>query len=646
MHRYVLAFVALVIGVIAISTVSAGSLTSAQRSAVISILQSFGVSESVLSNVRLALDGHSITPAPASVPTTSTTLARPGITSTSATGANTMEFLPGKDLTITGTGFAKYGSPKVYLAGERLAVISYTDTSVTVRTPSTVPTGKSYGLVITSGEATSQTASVFATGPGVTPPAPFVATTPQTATQTTTQTTQTQTNTQTTTTQTTQQQTQGPSAVTAPGQLSMRDLTYLGAFRGPDITAGMGQLGDSSSVSFRADGDPSGGSDGYPGSLYITNRGSVAEISIPAPSKSTSVGSLPSARQIQSTTNLMAGVSLGSNDRLGAVAWVSPRGTQATPKLYWTSYIYYNVSGDDYPSMGWADPSLSAPNATGLWHVGLKAPNWDSAFHGQKYGDYIIPIDQAWADQNTSGRSVLVGRLRGAGAFGGSMGPVLTAIAPWQDGNPPSAGANLGATPLMFFNNQQGHVGTDKTWMDWRWTGDPDYEYFSAGDSWRGGAWVVRNGKKALIMVARHGTFDNDPPVPYNGRDGGGGAVGSNTPPFCYGTGGVECPYGVAVTNYKGYHNGPYRPRIVFFDIDDLAKSAKGQLAPNKVLPYQVYDPGRNEWIWKDAGNSNDVAGIAYDSANGLLYIVQSGAYNPGGPGMPAYPVFHVYRVQ
>lgn len=428
-------------------------------------------------------------------------------------------------------------------------------------------------------------------------------------------------------------------------RLTPADLTYVGAFRVPetDVYAGMAAIDSPSSLSYRPDGDASGSGDGHPGSLFLSNGNKVAEITIPTPTKSSNVGSLNVARQIQAKNSITGGVNIGANDRFGAVAYVPAKGAQTSPKLYWTTFEYYNVSGRDYSSIGWADVNLT--NSVGQWHVGPPAgSDWDSPYHGQKYGDYLIPIDQAWADRYTGGKSLLAGRYREAGAAGGSMGPVLTAIAPWQDGNPPAPGASLSALPLMYFNTISQHT-SDTSWMEFRLNGDPDYTYYSAGDHWRGGAWIQRGTKKALVLGGRHGTYDGDPACSTASHgDGCHGAIGSTTPPYCYGEGGSTCPSPIGVSNSKGYHTGPYKPRLIFIDPDELADVAQGKRSPKSIDAYASFDPSK-DWPWTDSDRLNDIAGVAYDSNNGFLYVAQANAYRPGGGYSTPWPVIHVYKV-
>jgi hypothetical protein len=427
-------------------------------------------------------------------------------------------------------------------------------------------------------------------------------------------------------------------------RLMPSDLTYMGAFRVPATIAyeGMAAIDSTSSLSFRPDGDPSGPADGFTGSLFLSKSGYVSEITIPAPIKTSSATSLTVASQLQSVNGISGSAAWGTNDRFGGVAYMPAKGSQTSAKLYWSSFEYYNVDGTDYASVGWSDVNLSSPNGVGQWHVGPAAANWDSPYHGQKHGEYLIPVDQAWADQYTGGKSLLVGRYREAGAAGGSMGPVLTAIAPWQSGNPPSAGTNLAAVSLMAFNSISNHGG-DTSWMEFRINNDPDYQYYSAGDHWHGGAWVARGTKKAILIVGRHGTYDGDPMCPKtNYGDGCGGGINTNTPPYCYG-GTADCP-GIAVTNNKGYHTGPYKPRFLFIDPDELAQVAQGTRAPNSIDAYNMYDP-TNDWPWKDSDNMHDVAGAAYDSNGGYLYVAQANGYRPGGGSSAPWPIIHVYKV-
>lgn len=433
----------------------------------------------------------------------------------------------------------------------------------------------------------------------------------------------------------------------AAEKLNPTDLTYLGAFKVPTLPIIYGNAsndGYPSGLSYRSGGDPGGDQDGFPGSLFFSNQFKVGEITIPKPVISSDFTKLNQATQIQSTNDVTGGKACSSCDFMGGVAYLDAKGSQTTPKLYWTAYEYYNVDSTDYNSIGWSEITLQSLNAQGSWHVGPPFSTGGQAYHGNKYGDYIFPVDQEWAEKNLEGRSLLVGRFREGGTYNGSSGPVLTAIAPWEDGNPkgtpPPNGASLSATPLMYFANNP-----STSWNKFRILNDPYYTYFSAQDKWNGGAWVQKGGKKAIVIVGRHGSYDG---TKYTDickivADGNNGCVldSHGYGPHCYGFGGTDCPGPIATNNYKGIHTGPYYPTILFIDPEDLVS---GEKSHNEVGAYASYNPSK-DFVFIDPKGDNHLGGVAYDSINGLLYIMQSNVYRPGGLGTTPYPIIHVYQV-
>lgn len=436
----------------------------------------------------------------------------------------------------------------------------------------------------------------------------------------------------------------------AAERLQPSDLTYLGAFLLPTTTffEAMGEQGypQTSGMTFNPNGNNGAGS------IFIIGRGGrVAEISIPSPKMS----SLSTATVLQSSLSPFSYSAALQNDATAGIAYMTARGSQTSPKLYFGSFEYYNTDATDYNSLGWANTTLSNPQTAGLWHVGPPAgSNSDAWNHGVKSGEYLITAPQAWADQYTNGRSLLIGRTREAAGAGGSSGPVLLATAPWASGNPPAAGTALPATPLMYFyTNVVTAQGTSTSWQSWRMFNDPDWTYWSPGDRVNGGAWVDRGGKRALILGLRHGLFKNDPVQPTYGSDGSHGGFKADptgkTPAFCYGEGGVQCPWGIALTSNKGYHNGPYGARLAFVDIADLESVATGTKSPQTVTAYNVYnlmnDFGKPTGTKQDRTGSHDVVGVAYDENSGRLYVGQSNGNDPNGHPLPAWPVIHVYQV-
>lgn len=434
----------------------------------------------------------------------------------------------------------------------------------------------------------------------------------------------------------------------AAERLQPSDLSYLGAFLVPTTTffEAMGEQGypQTSGMTF----NPSG--NGGTGSIFIIGRGGrVAEINTPIPKLST----LNTATVLQSSMSPFSYSASLQNDATSGIAYMTARGSQTSPKLYFGSFEYYNTDGTDYNSLGWANTTLSNPQTAGLWHVGPTASgNVDAWNHGVKSGEYLIAVPQAWADQHTNGRSLLIGRMREAAGAGGSSGPVLLATAPWASGNPPAAGTALPATPLMYFyTNVVTPKGSSVNWQSWRLTNDPDWSYWSPKDRSTGGAWIDRGGKRALVMGFTHGTFDNDPVQPKYGNDGAHGGFADDpsgkTPPYCYGDGTMCSSSGG--TGNKGYAAGPYRARLAFIDIADLEATAAGTKDPRTVTAYNVYNLmtnfGQPAGTKQDRTGYNDVVGVAYDENTGKLYVGQANGNDPNGHPNPAWPVIHVYQV-
>lgn len=96
--------------------------------------------------------------------------------------------------------------------------------------------------------------------------------------------------------------------------------------------------------------------------------------------------------------------------------------------------------------------------------------------------------------------------------------------------------------------------------------------------------------------------------------------------PYCYGDG-AEC--GDPDHAAKGEHAYPYVPYLWLYDINDLIRVKNGQTAAWSVRPY--------------AHGQSPVkfSGVAYDRANGLLYLPRIGAASNG-----VNPRINVFRIQ
>ena len=146
-----------------------------------------------------------------------------------------------------------------------------------------------------------------------------------------------------------------------------QSFEYLGAFRlpggeDPPLTfAYGGQRHD-----LHPDGDAGGGTDGFPGSLFVMGHdriaygglpdgGQVAEVSIPQPVISENIEDLNTAEFLQDFQDVFAGyfTNLEEIPRVGMVYLNAP---QTGPKIHFTWGQHLQEPGD--PSNGWFDPKV------------------------------------------------------------------------------------------------------------------------------------------------------------------------------------------------------------------------------------------------------------------------------------------------
>jgi len=377
-------------------------------------------------------------------------------------------------------------------------------------------------------------------------------------------------------------------------------LAYQGAFVYPsgDEWAYSGHA-----LAYYPAGDP-GSTDSYPGSLYAAGHtwyDLVGEISIPAPVASTNFDALPRASALRSPADITGGWidDCAYNDdceyrEVDGLAYLPNVG-----KIAWNLNDWYNVGGYDQDSLGWSD--LDMAGAQGVWHIGAR-PSSDDLFHNNRTSDYLFPAPQSFADENLEGKWLIAGKHREAGAFGGSQGPTLYALAPWEDGSPPTSGQNLDALALLYYPEIYACVN------------DPaecHFPGYRAADSWGGGAWVQSGGQSAVLIFGRKGLGDS-----------------------CYGEP-AECG-GDPCRPSKGYHAYPYESRILFYDPEEIKAVLAGTKEPWEVLPYDVYSPADVML----GGECATLGAAAYDRERGLLYVAEREA-GPSGE-----TVVHVWSVQ
>ena len=236
-------------------------------------------------------------------------------------------------------------------------------------------------------------------------------------------------------------------------RLMPEDLIYKGAFLFPegenDEWAYSGHA-----LAYYPNGDSGGSADGYPGSLYAAGHAHidyVGEISIPAPAYGDNLTDLPRARVLQAPADITG----GWKDNCTYTPECEYRevdGLEYLPgieKIAWNLRDWYNVTEDnDQDSLGWSD--LDMTNAQGVWHIGQRN-GIDDVFHNGKTCNYLFKAPQSFADSYLDGKWLIAGNHREAGALGGSQGPTMFALAPWEDGNPPASSQNLDALALVYY---------------------------------------------------------------------------------------------------------------------------------------------------------------------------------------------------
>ncbi len=394
------------------------------------------------------------------------------------------------------------------------------------------------------------------------------------------------------------------------GVLRSSDLVYQGAFAYPTAEE---WTYSGQAMAYYPSGDPSGEDDGYPGSLFAGGSMNdetgdlVGEIDIPAPVSADNFASLPTARVLQSLTDITGGIKDNCTYNEECI-YRDMDGLAYLPsidKVIWNLNDWYNTSAYDQDSLGWSDTDLS--NAQGAWHIG---PRGNEVYHVAKSCDYLFLAPQSFADTHLGGMRLIAGNTRNAGANGGSQGPTLYASAPWNYSPQPNPGQAIDALALLYYRERVNCV-----WDEWPdinespTAGQCDFPDYRGNDHWRGGAWIDLNGKAGIIIVGRKGLGDN-----------------------CYAD--TEC--GDACDDSQGYHAYPYQPQMLFYDPQDIVDVISDAVDPWTVLPAETYSL---ESHFFNPGCASAGA-VAYDESRGIVYVAEQEA------GPYGETAVHVWKVQ
>ncbi len=377
------------------------------------------------------------------------------------------------------------------------------------------------------------------------------------------------------------------------------DFVYLGAFRLPDETSGDTKWnGGGRGMTFRADGDPTGDQDGFPGSLIShgkTDKSMISEFSIPKPvvSSTKNIDELPVATTLQGFVEITGGrQSSGlTTPTLSDIHVVQIQDEPKLSKLYWVMYNYY-CAPDDELTFGCCELNFSQLNSQGAWNLGNIASNATSR--------YLFKIPEQFSKNYISGHTIAAGRCRV-----GSLGPTLYAVKPWAAQALPYSGSAMDTVELLRYKSPYSVFN------------------FSYNDELTDGVWVASYSKQAVIIGGRKG--------------------------FRTAASGMETYGDLQPDDHgsKGYHSNPDYSAMLFYDPVLFSKVIQGDLTSNEIQPYAVFN--LHDYMFNSierAGHHfqryTGIGGMAFDDERYILYVSEpevEGLFSPGKP------IIHVFLV-
>ncbi|MEM7342105.1 MAG: hypothetical protein AAF467_25920 [Actinomycetota bacterium] len=379
----------------------------------------------------------------------------------------------------------------------------------------------------------------------------------------------------------------GPGA--ANGALSGADLSYVGAFMVP--AAGTGEPTFSyggRAAAYDPDGDL-GSDDGFDGSLYITGIAEntfVGEVSVPRPeAHDGSPEGLPTAQILQPLadvtggrgTTFVGGTAQGGNDdfRIGGLEIVAGPDGR---RLHWTAWQHTNTADNDVAGHGHSSLDLSNPSPQGPWYL--------ADYLNTNTAGYLFAVPDDFATSVGLASPALVAGFQAAEDSGSqSDGPPFFGYSPPASAEP---GTRLNAVELASFPPPSRAIAG-----------------FDARNVAPGADWVTAsNGRRAIVTA-----------------------------------GNAEELRSVSCEEVEQRDPASFGPRLQFFEPDDLARVAAGDIEPWAVAPYATVDV--SEHLIDTCGMQ--LTSLSFDATTGRLYLVQVLAHTGGG--FDRLPVVHVFQV-
>jgi hypothetical protein len=384
-------------------------------------------------------------------------------------------------------------------------------------------------------------------------------------------------------------------------------ITYLGAFKVPDTddgTYGTFNYSDAA-IAYYPNGDSTGAADGFPGSVFINSHpyaSKVAELTIPAPSTSRTLSSLPVAQILQPFASVKnaAGFIMG-------MTYIASENR------------FYYSSSDDYldggcmainlaspampPALGSFGPNLNSPATQGAWYLSVNG----TVLHPYQTSRYLMEVPKSAADASFGGRTLMSGRHRG---WCSTNGPQLYSWAT-VGASPPAAKTAIPAKTVLQY-------GTDAQ----------SVSGFSPTNNYQGAVWLTSGSQSAVVIS---GVMEYDTARAYYGYDNW------KVSTQCDGIVPFPC------TGTRGWRAADPRPAFLLFNPADLAAVAAGTKQSSQVQPYARID--LKPYMLKAYPatmnvNSSDGETIVstFDRARGLIYVTETRV-----DGLK--PVVHVFRV-
>jgi hypothetical protein len=169
------------------------------------------------------------------------------------------------------------------------------------------------------------------------------------------------------------------------------------------------------------------------------------------------------------------------------------------------------------------------------------------------------------------------------------------ALAPWQAGSPPGAGATLAAQPLLLYDSVT--ISEPKIM-----TG------YHHSDEWSGAAWLETSAKTALVFAGTKGRGD----CWYGFANG---VVWPDEAPYP--------PYPLPPNDVRGWWSSSFEAVILFYDPADLAEVAAGRQKPSWPQPYAELEIDDRLFAGASAHEKSRLGACAWDAKQRLLYVIE-----------------------